>query len=78
MISVVIDDKKGSSFRTIHQRILEKYPRMETRNKSKHAITSAIKQGVREERFVKIRNNFKINSSWTRIKKANEVKKMKR
>jgi hypothetical protein len=75
------DHRKGSSVPAIQKFMKGKYDSLNSVKPKAFSsmVYSAIKTGLKDERFVKIRNSYKMNTSWVNKKKAahraKEVKK---
>jgi len=67
-------DRSGSSFPAIYKALQSIFNKPDGPH-IKQNLNKAIKQGIKEGRFVKVRNSFKVNSAWT--KKEKEGKKRK-
>mmetsp|Transcript_6232 Transcript_6232/g.8811 ORF Transcript_6232/g.8811 Transcript_6232/m.8811 type:complete len:1455 (+) Transcript_6232:93-4457(+) len=72
---VALKDRSGSSQIAISKYILSQYPNLQgTHFKSR--LSMAIKSGVKQGRFMKVRASFKINPEWTKKEKAKQKAKV--
>ncbi len=76
---VAIKDRTGSSAIAISKWILSHYQHAASINQNmfKSRMNMALKQGVKEDRFMKVRASFKINPEWTKKQRAKEAAKKK-
>jgi histone H1/5 len=78
---VEIGDRTGSSVPALQKFMKQKYEYLQRIEKKKFSTSfyNALKLGLKEERFVKIRNSYKMNREWVNkqkaAQKAKEVKK---
>ena len=72
---VAIKDRTGSSAIAISKWILAHHQHAASINQNmfKSRLNMALKQGVKDERFMKVRASFKINPEWTKKQKAKEA-----
>ncbi len=69
---VSLKDRTGSSLPAISKYIManNEHVKNATSNMFKSRLSSALKAGVKEGRFAKVKNSFKINPEWTKKQKA--------
>ncbi|KAL7522817.1 hypothetical protein ACHAWX_007527 [Stephanocyclus meneghinianus] len=67
-----LKDRTGSSVPAIQKWVKATYPHFETVKPDlfKNSLNKAIQQGVKDSRFVKVKNSFKVNPEWTKKQKA--------
>ena len=67
-----LKDRTGSSAPAIQKWVKAKYPDKVTSKQDifKNSMNKAIKQGLKDKRFVQIKNSYKINAEWTSKQKA--------
>lgn len=67
-----LKDRTGSSAPAIQKWVKAKYPDKVTAKQDifKNSMNKAIKQGLKDKRFVQIKNSYKINAEWTSKQKA--------
>ncbi|KAL7437218.1 hypothetical protein ACHAXM_005517 [Skeletonema potamos] len=76
---VAIKDRTGSSVVAMSKWILANHEHAASINQNmfKSRLNMALKQGVKEERFIKVRASYKINAEWTKKERAKEAAKKK-
>lgn len=76
---VTIKDRTGSSVVAISKWILANHAHAAAINQNmfKSRLNMALKQGVKEERFMKVKASYKINPEWTKKQRAKEAAKKK-
>lgn len=76
---VAIKDRTGSSAIAISKWILAHHQHAASINQNmfKSRLNLALKQGLKEERFMKVRASFKISPEWTKKQRAKEAAKKK-
>ena len=69
---VEIGDRTGSSVPAIQKFIKSKYVHLQNSKPKQFsaAVNNALKAGLKEERFLKVRCSYKINSAWAKKQKA--------
>ncbi len=74
---VALKDRTGSSIPAICKWILSEHDSIKSTptNTFKNCVNNAIKQGMKNERFVKVKSSYKVNSAWTKKQKAAEKAK---
>mmetsp|Transcript_2102 Transcript_2102/g.3894 ORF Transcript_2102/g.3894 Transcript_2102/m.3894 type:complete len:1326 (+) Transcript_2102:117-4094(+) len=74
---VALKDRTGSSIPAICKWILSELDHIKSTppNTFKNCVNNAIKQGMKNGRFVKVKSSYKINSAWTKKQKAAEKAK---
>lgn len=74
---IALKDRTGSSQMAIQKYLLGNHPDLEDGKTFRTRVGMALKSGVTQTRFIKLKSSFKVNTEWVKRTKANQRAKDK-